>query len=74
MMIFVFVFFTADTSTAVGDWSTIINPSPYVRISAMAELIISTDFACTFEPSLPPVGLRFKILCASSITVTWRSG
>ena len=75
IIIFVFVFRIAEISTALGDWSTIINPSPYVLISAIAFEIISTDFPATFAPSeFCSVDTFFKILCASSKIVTCLSG
>ena len=73
--ILVFVFLIAEMSTAVGDWSTIMKPSPYVRISAIELLIISTDLPCTFADSCPcSVDVLFSRLCASSIIVTWCNG
>ena len=70
MMIFVFVFLIADISTALGDWSAITNPSPYVLISAIAFAIISTDFPATLPPSSTDTAAFARSrLCASSKTV-----
>ena len=45
-----------------------INPSPYVLISAILLQIISTDLPTTLLPATPGV-VRFNRLCASSNTV-----
>ena len=74
-MIFVFVFLITDISIKPGAWSAMINPSPYVLISAIELANISTDFPSILEPSLDcSVEVRFNILCASSNTVTCLRG
>ena len=72
IIILVLVFRIAASSTADGDWSTIIKPCPYERISAIEVLIISTDLPITLEPSwLCCLETRGKIQWASSSIVTY---
>ena len=69
-IIFVFVFLITAMSKSPGAWSAIINPSPYVRISAIEFASISTDFPSRFDESeLCSVEVLFNRLCASSKTV-----